>query len=64
MVSEVVCGGDPVRNENYKHIELAIEMGLNYMDMAPAYGRGECETAYGKLLDSSSKEKRFTLQPK
>jgi aryl-alcohol dehydrogenase-like predicted oxidoreductase len=64
MVSEVVSGGDPVRNETYKHIELAMEMGLNYMDMAPAYGRGECEEAYGKLLDSPSKREKVYLATK
>jgi aryl-alcohol dehydrogenase-like predicted oxidoreductase len=64
MVSEVVSGGDPVRNESYKHIELAMEMGLNYMDMAPAYGRGECEIAYGKLLDSPSKREKVYLATK
>jgi aryl-alcohol dehydrogenase-like predicted oxidoreductase len=64
MVSEVVCGGDPVRNETYKHIDLALEMGLNYLDMAPAYGRGECEMAYGKLLDSPSKREKVYLATK
>ncbi len=64
MVSEVACGGDPIRNDNYKHLELAMEMGLNYMDMAPAYGRGECETAYGKLLDTSSKREKVFLATK
>jgi aryl-alcohol dehydrogenase-like predicted oxidoreductase len=64
MISEVVCGGDPIRNENYKHLELAMEMGLNYMDMAPAYGRGECETTYGKLLNSSYKREKVYLATK
>jgi len=64
MVSEVVAGGDPIRNDNYKHLELVMEMGLNYMDMAPAYGRGECETAYGKLLDTSSKREKVYLATK
>ena len=54
MISEVVSGGDPVKLDNYKHLELAIEMGLNYLDMAPAYHRGDCELAYGKLLSGSS----------
>ena len=27
MVSEVVCGGDPITLENYKHLERALEMG-------------------------------------
>jgi hypothetical protein len=47
MISEVVSGGDPIRPDNYEHLNLAIEMGLNYLDMAPAYGRGDCEKAYG-----------------
>ena len=61
MVSEVVSGGDPIRTDNYEHLNLAIDMGLNYLDMAPAYGRGDCETAYGKLLagKSSLREKVF-----
>lgn len=54
MISEVVCGGDPIRSDNWKHLSLAIEMGLNYLDMAPAYGAGDCETAYGKFLGGSS----------
>jgi len=64
MLSEVVAGGDPIRNDNYKHLELALEMGLNYLDMAPAYGRGECETAYGRLLDTSSKREKVYLATK
>src|SRR3954449_8564810 len=53
MISEVVCGGDPITLENYKHLELALEMGLNYLDMAPAYNKGDTERAYGKLLAAS-----------
>ncbi|MFN3650267.1 MAG: aldo/keto reductase [Armatimonadota bacterium] len=50
MVSEVVCGGDPVHPGNWRHLELALDMGLNYLDMAPQYGDGECERAFGQLL--------------
>jgi aryl-alcohol dehydrogenase-like predicted oxidoreductase len=53
MVSEVVCGGDPIKLDNYKHLELALEKGLNYLDMAPAYNKGDTERAYGKLLAAS-----------
>jgi aryl-alcohol dehydrogenase-like predicted oxidoreductase len=53
MVSEVVCGGDPITLDNYKHLERALEMGLNYLDMAPAYNKGDTERAYGKLLAGS-----------
>lgn len=61
MISEVVSGGDPIKLDSYKQLELVIEMGLNYLDMAPAYHRGDCELAYGKLLAGSSakREKVF-----
>lgn len=65
MISEVVCGGDPITLENYKHLELALEMGLNYLDMAPAYNKGDTEKAYGKLLGgSSSKREKVFLTTK
>ncbi len=53
MISEVVCGGDPITSKNYKHLERALERGLNYLDMAPAYNGGDTERAYGKLLAGS-----------
>jgi aryl-alcohol dehydrogenase-like predicted oxidoreductase len=53
MISEVVCGGDPITSRNFKHLERALERGLNYLDMAPAYNGGDTERAYGKLLAAS-----------
>jgi aryl-alcohol dehydrogenase-like predicted oxidoreductase len=64
MVSEVVNGGDPVSTTNYRQVELAIEMGLNYLDTAPAYGRGESEKGYGKVIDSSSKREKVFINTK
>ncbi len=64
MISEVVSGGDPIRPDNYQHLELALERGLNYLDMASAYGRGDCERAYGMFLDSSSKREKVFLNTK
>ena len=65
MISEVVSGGDPITLENYKQLELALEMGLNYLDMAPAYNQGNCERAYGKLLaGSSAKREKVYLTTK
>jgi aryl-alcohol dehydrogenase-like predicted oxidoreductase len=64
MVSEVLCGGDPVRLDNYKQVEVAIERGLNYLDMAPSYGNGECEKAYAKVIDSSSKREKVFMTTK
>ncbi|MCP5110202.1 MAG: hypothetical protein GY953_05140, partial [bacterium] len=64
MISEVLSGGDPIRSTNYEHLNLAIEKGLNYLDMAPSYGRGDCETAYGKLLGGSAKREKVFLTTK
>jgi aryl-alcohol dehydrogenase-like predicted oxidoreductase len=65
MISEVVCGGDPITLDNYKHLDRALEMGLNYLDMAPAYNKGDTERAYGKLLGgSSSKRQKVFLTTK
>ncbi len=64
MISEVVCGGDPISSSNYQHLALALEMGLNYLDMAPAYGNGDCEIAYGKFLAQSGKRNDVFLQTK
>jgi aryl-alcohol dehydrogenase-like predicted oxidoreductase len=61
MISEVGSGGDPIKLDNYRHLELAVELGLNYLDMAPAYNKGDTERAYGKLLAGSpgKREKVF-----
>jgi aryl-alcohol dehydrogenase-like predicted oxidoreductase len=64
MISEVVSGGDPVSPQTYGQIEMAIEMGLNYLDTAPAYGRGESEKGYGEILRSSSKREKVFINTK
>lgn len=64
MISEVVNGGDPVRSDNYKMVDMAIERGVNYLDMAPAYGGGDCEVAYSKVINSSSKRLKVFMTTK
>ena len=64
MISEIVNGGDPVRLGNLRITEIAMERGLNYLDMAPAYGRGECETSYGKIIDNSAKREKVFMTTK
>lgn len=64
MISEVVNGGDPVRLGNYRMVDAAMERGLNYLDMAPAYGRGECEQAYSKIIDSPAKREKVFMTTK
>jgi aryl-alcohol dehydrogenase-like predicted oxidoreductase len=62
MISEIIAGGDPIRTGNYEHLSLALELGLNYLDMAPAYG--DCEIAIGRFLAGSSKREKVFLQTK
>lgn len=64
MVSEFVNGGDPVSTSNYKMIETAIDRGLNYLDTAPAYGRGESEKGYSKVITSSAKREKVFMTTK
>ncbi len=65
MISEVVSGGDPIRPDNFEHLGEALDRGLNYLDMAPAYGNGRCEEAYGAFLaKSSAKRDRIFLTTK
>ncbi len=64
MVSEIVNGGDPVNTKNYRQVERAMEKGLNYLDMAPAYGNGECERGYKLIIDSSSKREKVFMTTK
>lgn len=50
MVSEIVMGGNTISPKNYDHVLAAIDMGLNYLDTAPAYGGGQSELGYAEVL--------------
>jgi aryl-alcohol dehydrogenase-like predicted oxidoreductase len=59
MISEIVCGGDPVAPDNYRHVLMAIERGLNYLDTAPAYGGGKSEAGYAEVLRAVGRDRVF-----
>ena len=59
MVSEVVCGGNTIAPDNFRHVEEAIERGLNYLDTAPAYGRGRSELGCAKVIAGAKRERVF-----
>ena len=59
MISEIVCGGDPISPTNNRHVELAIEMGLNYLDTAPAYGDGQSEMGYATAIEGGKRQRVF-----
>ncbi len=64
MISEMVSGGDPITSLNYRHLDVALDMGLNYFDMAPAYSNGDCELGYGHFLRNEGRRERVFLQTK
>jgi len=59
MVSEIVCGGDPIAPDNRRHVEVAVERGLNYLDTAPAYGQGRSEQGYAEVLRAVGRDRVF-----
>lgn len=59
MVSEIVCGGDPIAPDNRGHVEMAVERGLNYLDTAPAYGQGRSEAGYAQVLRAIGRDRVF-----
>ncbi len=59
MVSEIVCGGDPIAPDNRRHVEVALERGLNYLDTAPAYGQGKSEEGYAEVLRAVGRDRVF-----
>jgi aryl-alcohol dehydrogenase-like predicted oxidoreductase len=59
MVSEIVCGGDPIAPDNRRHVEVAFEQGLNYLDTAPAYGQGRSEEGYSAVIQAVGRDRVF-----
>ncbi len=59
MVSEIVMGGNTISPKNYDHVLAAIDMGLNYLDTAPAYGGGQSELGYAQVLKARRRDQVF-----
>jgi len=64
MVSEFACGGNTISPTSNDHVRLALDMGLNYLDTAPAYGRGESERGYAAVIAGSASRQRVFLATK
>jgi aryl-alcohol dehydrogenase-like predicted oxidoreductase len=58
-ISEVVMGGNLISPTNHDHVLKAIDMGLNYLDTAPAYGQGLSEKGYAAVLKARGRDKVF-----
>src|SRR5579862_4353881 len=56
-------GGNTIAPDNYEHVLEALDMGLNYLDTAPAYGRGNSEAGYAKVIAARPRD-RFFLNSK
>ncbi len=59
MVSEVVMGGNYIQPGVHDHVLLALDMGLNYLDTAPAYGQGDSERGYAAVIKARGRDKFF-----
>ena len=61
MVSEIVQGTTPWNDERFIGVfAAAFERGVNYIDTAPAYSRGQSEKLVGKYLrESGNRDKVF-----
>ncbi len=57
LVSEIVMGGGSIAPDNHEHVLLALDMGLNYLDTAPAYGPSE--EGYAKVIEARGRDKFF-----
>src|SRR5262245_47098286 len=59
MISEMVMGGNTIAPDNHEHVLLALDMGLNYLDTAPAYGKGKSEEGYARVLKGRKRDSFF-----
>jgi aryl-alcohol dehydrogenase-like predicted oxidoreductase len=59
MISEMVMGGNHISPENYEHVLMALDTGLNYLDTAAAYGNGRSEQGYARVIASRKRDSFF-----
>ncbi|GAB4416787.1 MAG: hypothetical protein OHK0021_22880 [Bryobacter sp.] len=59
MISEIVMGGNTISPRNFDHVLAAVDMGLNYLDTAPAYGGGQSELGYAEVLKRRKRDQFF-----
>ncbi len=59
MISEVVMGGNGITGDTWEHVLMALDLGLNYLDTSPNYGRGKSEEGYRKVLAARPRDRFF-----
>jgi aryl-alcohol dehydrogenase-like predicted oxidoreductase len=57
-------GGSTDEAEANKIIDVAIDAGINFIDTADCYGRGQSEEIVGRALTQSGKRSRIVLATK
>lgn len=58
-ISSIVMGGNLISPETADCVLHALDLGLNYLDTAPAYGRGQSEQGYGRVLKARPRDRFF-----
>ena len=64
MISRVTMGSFYVGPKHLDNVRLAMDMGLNYIDTAPAYMHYDSEGGYGELFRTPSFRQRVFVQTK
>jgi aryl-alcohol dehydrogenase-like predicted oxidoreductase len=59
MISEIVMGGNLISPSNHDQVFYALDHGLNYLDTAPAYGNGQSELGYARVLKARKRDSFF-----
>lgn len=66
MVSEIVFGGLTVKNNErqWRFLETGIELGINYIDTASDYNKGDSELGIAHVINTPSKRDRVFITTK
>ena len=64
MISDIVEGAGPLRQDAHAIARLAIERGINYIDTSPDYSATGSEIAVGNALESAGRRDQIFLATK
>src|SRR5690348_16622012 len=59
QISAITFGAQQVRPGQVQPVEVAVEMGLNYIDTAAAYGRGLSEEGLAPVIAGGKRDRVF-----
>lgn len=66
MVSEIAFGGLTVKNkvDQWRFLETGIDLGMNYIDSASGYSKGDSELGIANVINTPSKRDRVFITTK